>query len=124
MFSFGDARFFGSTGAIRLNSPIVGMAPTPTGKGYWMVASDGGVFTFGDARFKGSLASLHPPSPTVAIVPTRTGHGYWLELADREVIGFGDAARARDLSRESSRGGDESEKRGAPGSSGTAPLER
>ena len=39
----------------RLVSPIVGMAPTPSGKGYWLVASDGGVFTFGDAHFYGSL---------------------------------------------------------------------
>ena len=47
VFSFGDARFRGSTGAIRLNQPIIGLAPTPTGDGYWLVARDGGVFTFG-----------------------------------------------------------------------------
>ena len=29
------------------------MAATPTGKGYWLVASDGGIFTFGDAHFYG-----------------------------------------------------------------------
>jgi hypothetical protein len=34
-----------------LNSPIVGMAPTPDGKGYWMVAADGGIFSFGTAAF-------------------------------------------------------------------------
>jgi hypothetical protein len=27
-----------------LNKPIVGMASTPDGKGYWEVASDGGIF--------------------------------------------------------------------------------
>ena len=86
-----NARGSGWGCRIRLNSPIVGIAPTATGKGYWMVASDGGVFTFGDARFEGSLASFPFPSPTVAIVPTLTGHGYWLELADGDVIGFGDA---------------------------------
>jgi hypothetical protein len=37
-----------------LNAPIVGMAATPDGKGYWEVASDGGVFTFGDAAFFGA----------------------------------------------------------------------
>ena len=42
IFSYGRARFLGSTGAIRLNQPIVGMAATPTGDGYWMVATDGG----------------------------------------------------------------------------------
>src|SRR5664280_783547 len=34
-----------------LNKPIVGMASTPDGGGYWLVASDGGVFAFGNAPF-------------------------------------------------------------------------
>ena len=38
---------------MKLNKPIVGMAATPTGKGYWLVASDGGVFSFGDATSGG-----------------------------------------------------------------------
>ncbi|MDQ1521630.1 MAG: hypothetical protein QOI55_2703, partial [Actinomycetota bacterium] len=49
IFSFGDAAFHGSTGAIALTKPIVGMAATPSGAGYWLVASDGGIFSFGDA---------------------------------------------------------------------------
>jgi hypothetical protein len=56
IFTFGDARFFGSTGALALNEPIVGMAATPDGNGYWMVAADGGVFSFGDAQYHGSAA--------------------------------------------------------------------
>ena len=31
IFSFGDAQFYGSTGNIKLNQPIVGMASSPTG---------------------------------------------------------------------------------------------
>src|SRR5207302_1542060 len=58
IFAFGDAGFFGSTGSIRLNRPIVGMAPTPTGQGYWMVARDGGIFDFGDAAFFGAVPGL------------------------------------------------------------------
>ena len=58
VFSFGDARFFGSTGALRLTRPIVGMAATPSGHGYWLVASDGGVFAFGNAPFVGSTGAL------------------------------------------------------------------
>ena len=50
MFTFGDAKFYGSTGAMHLNRPITGMARTATGRGYWLVATDGGMFTFGDAR--------------------------------------------------------------------------
>jgi len=39
-----------------LNAPIVSMAPTSDGAGYWEVASDGGIFNFGDATFHGSMA--------------------------------------------------------------------
>ena len=76
VFSFGDARFFGSTGAMHLNRPVVGMAPTPSGHGYWLVASDGGVFSFGDARVL-RLDRRDPP-----------------QLADRRHRSDGDAARA------------------------------
>ncbi len=37
--------------------PIVGMTPTPDGKGYWFVVSDGGIFAYGDATFYGSTAT-------------------------------------------------------------------
>ena len=30
------------------------MAATPDGGGYWLVASDGGIFNYGDAAFFGS----------------------------------------------------------------------
>jgi len=70
---------------------VVGMAPTASGRGYWLVASDGGVFSFGDARFHGSIAPLHPRSPIVQVVATRTGRGYWMALADGSVAALGDA---------------------------------
>ena len=46
-------------GESRSDEPVVGMASTTDGHGYWLVASDGGVFTFGDAPFDGSLAGTH-----------------------------------------------------------------
>ena len=58
IFTFGDAPFYGSTGSLTLNSPIVGMTPTADGKGYWFTASDGGVFSYGDAPFFGSLGGI------------------------------------------------------------------
>jgi hypothetical protein len=67
IFSFGDARFAGSTGAITLNQPIVGMAPTVTGGGYWLVAADGGIFSFGDATFLGSAGGVRLDQPVVAM---------------------------------------------------------
>jgi hypothetical protein len=57
IFAFGNARFYGSTGTARINRPIVGIAATADGRGYWMVASDGGVFGFGDAHFYGSASA-------------------------------------------------------------------
>ncbi|MGA2931602.1 MAG: hypothetical protein ABSE98_05880, partial [Acidimicrobiales bacterium] len=59
----GDAPFLGSMGAQALNEPIEGMAGTPDGAGYRMVASDGGIFAFGDAEFDGSMggAPLNAP---------------------------------------------------------------
>ena len=45
----GPRQFFGSMGRRHLNRPIVGMAATRSGNGYWLVASDGGIFSFGDA---------------------------------------------------------------------------
>ena len=74
IFSFGDAKFYGSTGGMHLNKPIVAMSRTPSGNGYWLVAADGGVFCFGGARFKGSAGNKFPglvvrawrPEPTVA----------------------------------------------------------
>lgn len=43
-----------------VNAPITGIAITPTGKGYILVAADGGVFTFGDAEFFGNVEYVLP----------------------------------------------------------------
>ncbi|MGH9178129.1 MAG: hypothetical protein ACRD0N_06205, partial [Acidimicrobiales bacterium] len=91
IFGFGDARFFGSTGALTLNRPIVGMAATPSGSGYWLVASDGGIFGFGDARFFGSTGALTLARPIVGMAATPSGNGYWLVASDGGIFGFGDA---------------------------------
>ena len=56
---FGDAGFWGSLGSAHLAKPVVGMAPSADGHGYWLAASDGGVFSFGDAVFHGSMGGHH-----------------------------------------------------------------
>jgi hypothetical protein len=43
------------------------MAATPDGDGYWLVASDGGVFAFGDAAFLGSTGGIHLNNPIVGV---------------------------------------------------------
>jgi beta-glucanase (GH16 family) len=76
VFTFGDANFFGSTGALHLNEPIVAMATTPDGGGYWLVASDGGVFTYGDSSFYGSLAGTD--KSVVGLIANPQTAGYTL----------------------------------------------
>jgi hypothetical protein len=83
--------YFGSAGALHLNKPIVGMASTPDGGGYWLVASDGGIFTFGDASYFGSTGALRLNKPIVGMASTPTGKGYWLIASDGGIFTFGDA---------------------------------
>jgi hypothetical protein len=91
VFAFGDARFQGSMGGQRLNSPVVGMAATATGDGYWLVGSDGGVFAFGDAGFHGSMGGQSLAQGMVGMAATPSSAGYWLVAADGGVFAFGDA---------------------------------
>jgi hypothetical protein len=50
-----------------LNQPIVGMGHSPSGHGYWLVASDGGIFAFGDAGFYGSTGNIKLNRPIVGM---------------------------------------------------------
>jgi outer membrane protein assembly factor BamB len=91
IFTYGDAGFYGSAGAIPLNRPVVGMAATPDGHGYWLVASDGGIFTYGDAGFYGSAGAIPLNRPVVGMAATPDGHGYWLVASDGGIFTYGDA---------------------------------
>jgi hypothetical protein len=91
VFAYGDAGFYGSTGGMVLNRPIVGMASTPDDHGYWLVASDGGVFAYGDAGFYGSTGGTVLNRPVVGMAPTPDGGGYWLVASDGGVFAYGDA---------------------------------
>jgi hypothetical protein len=103
IFSFGDSSYYGSIPGIglhpagsglpdSLDAPIVGMVPSTSGHGYFMVASDGGVFAFGDARFAGSCPGIGGcEGAAVAVMPDSTGNGYWLVTNIGAVYTFGDA---------------------------------
>ena len=65
---FGDAGFFGDVSDLALNRPVIGSVATPSGQGYYLFASDGGIFTFGDAAFFGSTGDH-------AVEPAGGGHG-------------------------------------------------
>ena len=91
IFNFGNAGFFGSTGAQTLNKPVVGMDVTPNGNGYWLVASDGGIFNYGNAGFFGSTGAQTLNKPVVGIASTPDGKGYWLVASDGGIFNYGDA---------------------------------
>ena len=67
------------------------MVPTHDGGGYWLIASDGGLFAFGDAGFYGSLGSAPPSTPIVGVAPSPDGGGYWMLEANGTPHAFGDA---------------------------------
>ncbi|MGC8466348.1 MAG: hypothetical protein ACP5O0_10575, partial [Acidimicrobiales bacterium] len=77
VYSFGSLNL-GGMGSTPLNRPIVGGATTPSGLGYWEVASDGGIFSFGDAQFYGSTGAMTLNKPIVGMASTPDGKGYWL----------------------------------------------
>jgi hypothetical protein len=87
VFAFGNgAKFFGSTGDIKLAQPIVGIVPTNSNDGYWFVAADGGLFSFGDARtFTPKLGG----SPVTGLAKSPDGDGLWVARANGEVNGYG-----------------------------------
>ena len=72
--------------------PVVGIAATPSGKGYWLVGSDGTVDNFGDAAALGSPSGAPLNQPIVGIAATPSGHGYWLVASDGGIFNYGDAA--------------------------------
>src|SRR5204862_418959 len=91
VYAFGSAPFRGSTSGKALTKPVVAIAATPSGNGYWLVAKDGGVFSFGDAQFRGSTGGMHLVAPVGGIARDGTPHGYWLAAEDGGVFSFGSA---------------------------------
>ena len=72
-------------------APVVGIASTPSGGGYWQVGADGAIFTAGDAPFLGSLGGVRLNQPIVGMAATPSGDGYWLVASDGGIFSFGDA---------------------------------
>ena len=75
----GGAPAFGPSTGMQLNADLVDIAATPSGRGYWVAASDGGVFTFGDAHFYGFASPASRSLDRSSASPPRpSGNGYWL----------------------------------------------
>jgi hypothetical protein len=74
-----------------INFAPMAIASTATGAGYWVVATDGGIFAYGDAAFFGSTGSMKLNRPVVGMAATPSGKGYWLVASDGGIFAFGDA---------------------------------
>ena len=83
--------YLGNLAGTPLKAPIVAMAITPSGAGYWLVGADGGVFSYGDARFFGSMGAATLNQPITGMAATADGLGYWIVAADGGIFAFGDA---------------------------------
>jgi hypothetical protein len=59
--------------------------------GYWLVASDGGIFSYGTAPFDGSTGGIHLDAPMVGMAPTPGGGGYWTVASDGGIFSYGTA---------------------------------
>ncbi|MGH9005370.1 MAG: hypothetical protein ACRDYV_19785, partial [Acidimicrobiia bacterium] len=75
--------------------PIVAIAASPDGKGYWLLGRDGGVLSFG-VPFHGSVGDRQPYAKAVDLRATDSGQGYYVAGTDGAVFAFGDADPRRE----------------------------
>lgn len=61
--------------------------------GYWLVASDGGVYNLNTGNY-GQLRGIRLARPVVGGTATADGRGYWLVASDGGIFSFGDAGFA------------------------------
>ena len=84
-----DTTNYGDLRGVKLDKPVVGGAATDDGMGYWLVASDGGIFAYGDAGFHGSTGGIKLNQPIVAMAADPVTGGYWFVASDGGVFAFG-----------------------------------
>ena len=63
------------------------MTVDPTTGGYWLVATDGGIFSY-NAPFLGSTGSIALNKPVVGMAAASDGSGYWLVATDRGIFAY------------------------------------
>jgi hypothetical protein len=80
----GYAVSFGSMSGLPLNAPIARIVSTSNGRGYWEVASDGGIFAFG-APCSMVRPQREPWPPSWVQPPIPPPVGTWLVDADGRV---------------------------------------
>ncbi len=98
VYAFGDAESYGDLRTMHWQggapddapgAPIVGIAATASGKGYYLLAGDGSVYAFGNARFHGSKGGYRARGTPVAIASDDATGGYWIATSSGHVYAFG-----------------------------------
>ncbi len=79
---------FNVNGAGPAAGPTSPIRPEVTG--YWLVATDGGIFSYGNPFF-GSAGNIPLNAPIVGMAATPDGGGYWLVASDGGIFSYGDA---------------------------------
>jgi SpoIID/LytB domain protein len=76
--------------AFGLKSTWFNIVGSPSGgvNGYWMLASDAGVFAFGKAGFHGSMGGKPLNQPVVGMAARPQNDGYWLVARDGGIFAF------------------------------------
>jgi hypothetical protein len=73
---------------------VQSLVPDADGDGYWLVASDGGIFAF-NAHFRGSMGGTRLNQPVTGMV--RYGNGYLMVAEDGGIFNFSDRPFAGSL---------------------------
>ncbi|MGH9000010.1 MAG: N-acetylmuramoyl-L-alanine amidase [Acidimicrobiia bacterium] len=104
VFAFGDAMVTSAAGGraatevkgvARPGTPIVSIAASRDGRGYWLLGSDGGVFSVG-VPFHGSVPARQAKTEAVQLRVSEDGGGYYVAGADGALFAFGDADTRRE----------------------------
>jgi outer membrane protein assembly factor BamB len=86
-----DAQLTGNAGT---PPPVVNVActaPADAPNGYYLSASDGGIFSYGNLPFCGSTGNLVLNQPVVGMAVTSNSGGYWEVAKDGGIFAFGNA---------------------------------
>jgi hypothetical protein len=81
----------GRMGLEPIRADVIGVLPTPSGRGYWVLGGLGQVVARGDARDFGSAAATPLAHLVRGGAPAPGGEGYWLVASDGGVFTFGAA---------------------------------
>jgi hypothetical protein len=80
---------------MKLSQPVKSMTAAANGRGYWMVADDGGIFAF-DVPFEGSMPRVrdlygYPYVSSVRMRSLPSNDGYYILGLNGTVYAFGSA---------------------------------